>query len=264
MGAIECKNASALACDVAPKDSHWAGTYVTLRPQYVFDVKGSYAYIGTNYGVDVVYVGIDYLPIRFGWWPTNGRVLDLTIQEGNLLYLVDGDGLKLLDVGLSILPISKGQVDLASPGLALAVKDRYAYVISGTKLEVVERVNDWALSSVASLELGDSCTDIAIKGSTAYLACWQGIKEVSIHSPSSPQIVGTEQTTKPVVKLRRDERFLYSIQADDSTVGYLFDTNSELLAAGKHNVDHWVRGVSYEGDKVYWINWVWLNARKYD
>ena len=265
LGTIECNyEIGELSCVVQPKSSHWAGTYFTLRPQYALDIKGDYAYIGSEFGVDVVYVGIDYLPIRFGWSPSVGRVRDLTIEDGNLLYLVDGEGLKLLDVGLSILPVSRGEVGLTSLGLALAVKDDYVFVIAGTKIEVIERVGDWTLATQTSFDVEQYCADIIIKENIAYLGCWEGIIAVDISDAENPIILERIPTLKPVAKLRKDDKFLYTVLDDDTTSAYLFYGDTGLIPAGKHNVDHWVRGVKYHGEKVFWINSWWMNIRKYD
>ncbi len=255
---------NSFTCEVPERDSHWVGTYITLRKQYEFDIKGSYAYIGSENGVDIVYVGLDYLPLRFGWWPTVGQVNDISIEDDNLLYLVDGDGLKLLDVGFSVLPIPKGGVSLSNPGVAFAVSGNLIYVVSGENIEIITRSGDWALVHIGSVSTNMACSDIVIENQTLFIACTDGIKRFNLSNPQNPVLQETIYTDKAALFLRSDGKFLYSIEFGGGYVAYQIGSSGTLRKAGKHNVDNWVDGVSYWDDRVYFINWAWLNMRKYE
>ena len=251
-------------CNVEERSSRWAGTYITLAQQYKFDLKDDYAYIGSDFGLDIVFIGIDYLPIRIGWWPTRGRVRDVSIQSGKRLYLVDEDGIKLLDVGFTLIPVLKNQIDFAAQGVALEVNNNEVFVIAGNNLEVVERVGDWSLNHITTMNFDISCYDIVRVENKLYIGCESGIKVVDVDDFHNPLLRGTLYTEKPVTHLRADDTFLYNILLDGTYEAYNFAQNGILLTAGEHNVDHWVQGVTYESNKVFWINWRWFNIRKYD
>jgi hypothetical protein len=253
-----------LVCDASTDETSWVGSYLTIRNQNVVASGNgtNKVYIGTDWGLDVVYVGLDYAPIRLGWMPTNGPIVDLEVRQ-DYSYHLDDDGLNVFDLNWDILPIRVGQEPLVSgKGEALALAYPYVYAISTDALEVFDVSNPEQPINLGQFQLDADAKDIVVKGNFAYIGTSDGIVVVSVADPTSIRFVEFLETDVPVTKMRLGGEFIYCLCGDSLAYTARILAPGHLRTILPHNVEPWVRGILTLNNRMYWAKGHWMHIRK--
>jgi len=264
IGHLVCDEENELICNASTEDTDWTGSYLTVRNQNAFAMgsNDNKVYIGTDWGLDVVYVGLDYAPFRLGWMPTNGAIVDLEVN-GDYSYHLDDDGLNVFDLNWDILPRRIGQEGMKTgQGKALENVDSFVYAISDSHLEIFDVSNRKEPKQVAQMEIGSGCNDIAVENGYAYIGGAFGIKVVDIRSTEYLRVVDLLETDLPVSKVRMKDGFLYSSLIDNTQHASKVIYPGHIAQLNNHNIEPWVRGVIFNGNRSYWAKGHWMYIRE--
>lgn len=138
---------------------------------------------------------------EIGLWGGNCNSVAVS---GNLAYVGAGNCLVIYDLTTPSSPTRLGYVSLPDEVSKIAISGRYAYVVCGWALTQIVDVNDPAKPAVvgtvghisgppyygAPLDItGDTISDIAISGSTLYIACYYGVFQLDVSNPAQPMLV---------------------------------------------------------------------------
>jgi hypothetical protein len=137
-------------------------------------------------------------PIVIGSFDENYSSYDIA-ESGNLIYLAEWTGLRILDVSIPTSPSSLGMSDFCC-GSGMAVSGNYAYVANGggaanRGLVIIDVSNSSAPSIVSTYPSQANFYDVAVSGNYAYVADQDsGMTVIDVTNPAAPTFVSRFMT----------------------------------------------------------------------
>ncbi len=166
-----------------------------LRKAHALMIRGNYAYIGGNNGLNIIDISDPKSPFVVSSL-TSTNCWDVLV-EGDLAYLAEGDsGLIIVDVSNPALPFIIGSYD--SPGYAegIAKSGNYIYLADGSSgLRIIDVFNPNSPSEYGYKPVNNYAKKVAIYGSYLFLTDGSsGFKIYSIISPNDPKKIAYYDT----------------------------------------------------------------------
>jgi hypothetical protein len=153
--------------------------------------RGKYLYVlvGSNGAIEVTDVSDPTSPKYIGSVSTiNNDPLAMAIQN-NFIVTVDAtnDALEVFNLDDPAVPVFDGSVALTDGDVTdVDVQGRYAYVVGGTYLEVIDLGDSTVPTSITTFNLARPATSIKVYGGYAYVGNDQGVQIINIHDVGSP------------------------------------------------------------------------------
>jgi hypothetical protein len=195
------------------------GTYDVGR-EVVID--GSYAYVVSGDGINILDVSTPSSPQGLGVYWTNGGYphhSDAGIAiNGSYAYVADGDsGLRIIDVSNPAnVGGEVGRYDTGGHAVGVAVSGSYVYMADGEEgLRIIDVSTPSAPQEVGSLDTDGFAKDVTLGGIYAYVADGQnGLRIIDVSKPSLPQEVGFFNTGGYVSGIVVDGSYAYIADRD--------------------------------------------------
>lgn len=199
-----------LIADPTPGAERLVGTYEPLHDGRRIAAQGDFLFVAdTDDGLKVFWVVTpDRLVQIYG--ETGRSAYDLWI-EGDTLYLVGAQGLRILNIGNRYRPLQVSQ--LALPGLpqGIEVTPGRAFVALGEEgVGIVDVSNLSSPRLVRRIPLQGAAREVAFDGKTLYVATGEsGLAVVDPAGPRNETLLGTFQLPGPALDIVRRDSTLF-------------------------------------------------------
>lgn len=173
------------------------------------DATRAYVVAGTD-GVHVVDLSDSAMPRVLGQWDSPGSAEGIAIQ-GTLLYVADGPfGLAVVDVANPAIPTAVASAFDIHFAFDVVIHDHFAFVAAADAGVVVVDIAGRGARVVGRLETPGYARDLAIDGSTLYVADqWGGVRVVDIAQPLSPREIAAVTLPSWAFAIGVSQKILY-------------------------------------------------------
>ncbi|MCA9759073.1 MAG: hypothetical protein KDA27_24990, partial [Candidatus Eisenbacteria bacterium] len=160
-------------------------------PSAVFDVvvDGDVAYVATAYsGLFILDVGDPSAPFALSSLPNANVIVDLA-KSGSIVFIVDGVGVRLIDVTDPGNPSELSRFDTPNSAQHVTAQDNLAYVsdlFGGLRIyDVSNPTSPFLTGELLFFPLGLPEATV-VRDGIAYVGDWQGLFIVDVSDPSNP------------------------------------------------------------------------------
>jgi len=252
-----CLRILSLADPIAPEV---VGSFYTTMILSDFAVVGEYVYAAFDgFGMGVLDASDPETPVLIGQYTAPGWAYAVAAQADHA-YVLEWGGprgsLHIVDTSRPPVPLEEGSCPLPVIAENLALYGDYAYVACGSSgLRIVD-VSDSANPSAIGSWVSASAVDVAISGSHAYLADFNGslLRVLDISIPQWPRQVG-ECTIKPsAIAVQGDLAYLAS--SCHLAIADISDpANPSVIGCCENTFSAWAPAVTVADGYAYKAAW---------
>jgi hypothetical protein len=155
-------------------------------PVYAMGISGTYAYLATGLGLQVVDLGNPTVPVVVG--RTNIYAWLSAVQvQGTYAYVVFGSyGLQVFDISEPTSPRRVGGTNTSNSAHGVALSLNYAYLAADSGLQVLDISSPANPLLVGRTNVGGGPLSVAISGNYAYLGIGLNLQVIDVSNPAHP------------------------------------------------------------------------------
>jgi len=161
------------------------------------DASGDSLYIlHSDATIEVLDASVPSDPVPIGRYLAFGHAGAVHADTGGPAYLLDAyQGLAVLDVSDPASPAMIGHGDVINDGVDMCVSGSRAYLVGGSKLEVVDVADDSQPVSLGWVYVAESLNCVDVLGEYAYVGTyWNGMRVVDTSNPASMVEIASVET----------------------------------------------------------------------
>lgn len=201
------------------------------------DAAGSRVFAGNFHNLLILDASNAAAMTPVGQIPTSGGVSGVVVLGTTAYVTVQTQGLRIFEVSDPAQPVLLGSLGTSSVAHDLALSNGIAYVANGSEFVIVDvsdPANPQTLGTLTMPAL-TSAYDVAVVGTTAYVACLsEGARIIDISDPSAPVIVGSFPSVDNALGVAAGNGRLYLADAAGGLA--VVDTSNPANPVLKHRI----------------------------
>ncbi len=187
------------------------------------DIANDHIYVAdTNNGLEIFSIsGGGTLSSRGSYNPGSDQAFDVSVTGTNACVAFISSGLVVVDVSNPSSPSSSKSYDTVDSLHAVGASGNYAYIVDDGQFISVD-ITQASLSISGSCTLDVTVEDITVSGNYAYVT-GEGIHIIDVSDPTSPAIIGSQNTSGDSTGVDTDGTGEYAYVADGASGMKVFD-----------------------------------------